>query len=678
MDSTSENATEGRDGPRAAGAAPHPWDDYLAGPENELAMAAARAMARGEHRGLTPLVVYGPSGVGKSRLLAGLVAERIRREPGAVVAHLDADSFAASYAEAAAAPADGDGWSSLRERLRAVELLVLEDLEGLLRAPSARDELAHTLDALDAAGAAVAVSARTAPATWPRREWPGRLISRLQGGLTARIDPPGPASRRRHVLNRAGAHGLTLQADAVEQLAAAADGYRTLDGWLARLALEARIGSRSAADRARAFDVQAVATILAEETILADPAESIDAIARSVAARFGVRLGVVRGPSRRAAIVEARHLAMHLARVHTGASFAAIGAYFGGRDPATVRHACRAAGARLSADPALAAVAAAIGPITRRTLLATVPALVAWRAIGAPSDGPGIGKSSAGLDALAAEVRALIKHSSPADVGVAYHDLANDDELLINADATFHAASTMKVPVLMELYRQADEKTLSLDDRIAVKIEFTSIVDGKPFALKVEDDSETTLYRRLGERMTIRELARLMITESSNVATNLLIERVTAAKTSALMERIGAKQVRVLRGVEDGRAYARGMNNTTTARGLMTILVRLARREVVSRQASEEMIAILRAQKFAEGIPAGLPAGVAVAHKTGAFTGIYHDAAIVEPPHGKPFVLVVLTRGIKEAPRAHKLVAGIARAVYAASRRDPSVAPAHH
>jgi chromosomal replication initiator protein len=206
----------------------------------------------------------------------------------------------------------------------------------------------------------VAASARTAPGTWPRREWPGRLVSRLQGGLTARIDPPGPASRRRYVLGRAAAHKLTLQAEAVERLASAADGYRTLDGWLARLALEARIDSRSAAARARALDAETVAAILADETALADPAASIEAIARAVAARFGVRLGLVRGPSRRVAVVAARHLAMHLARSMTGSSFAAIGAYFGGRDPATVRHACRVAGERLDADPALAAVATAI------------------------------------------------------------------------------------------------------------------------------------------------------------------------------------------------------------------------------------------------------------------------------------------------------------------------------
>ncbi len=159
------------------------------------------------------------------------------------------------------------------------------------------------------------------------------------------------------------AHGLTLQAEAVERLAAAADGYRTLDGWLARMALEARLGSKQAGARARALDAPTVDAILAEETVLASPAASIDSIARSVAARFGVRLGTLRGPSRRASIVEARHLAMYLARAHTGSSFAAIGAYFGDRDPATVRHACRAVVERLATDPALAAVASAIaGP----------------------------------------------------------------------------------------------------------------------------------------------------------------------------------------------------------------------------------------------------------------------------------------------------------------------------
>jgi beta-lactamase class A len=303
-------------------------------------------------------------------------------------------------------------------------------------------------------------------------------------------------------------------------------------------------------------------------------------------------------------------------------------------------------------------------PIARRAFLGLLPAAIGWRAFGQRPKDQGEEKPAAGVEALGAEVGALIKSAGAGEVAVAYHDLANGDELLIRADETYHAASTMKVPVLMEVYRQAEEKTLSLDERIALKKEFPSLVDGKPFVLRVEYDSETSLYRRLGERVTIRELARLMITESSNLATNLLVERVTAAKTSELMRELGAGEVRVLRGVEDARAVARGMNSETTARGMATILRRLAERKVVSEKASEEMLAVLRGQKFNEGIPAGLPKGMSVAHKTGSFTGVYHDVAIVEPRDRAPYVLVVLTRGIKETPRASEIVSRVSRIVH--------------
>jgi chromosomal replication initiator protein len=358
----------------------HPWDGYLTGPENELAMAAAQAMARGDRDGISPLVVYGPSGVGKSRLLAGLVAECLLRHPGSSVAHLDAQTFVAACLEAAAV-AGGVGWSALRGRFRSVDLFVLEDIEGLERGPLARDELVHTLDALDATGAAVAFSARTAPGTWPREAWPRRLVNRLIGGLASRIASPGLASRRRYVLQHAGQQGVALQAEAVETLAQAGDGYRTLDGWISRLALEGRLkheqerrgvgrGEPRAGQRAPAhsraqtapLDPHTVATILSDEALLAEAIVTIDAIARSVAERFGVRLNVLRGPSRRASVVIARHVAMYLGRTFTGSSFTAIGTYFGGRDSATVRHACKAAALRLNADPTLAAAVSSLEP----------------------------------------------------------------------------------------------------------------------------------------------------------------------------------------------------------------------------------------------------------------------------------------------------------------------------
>ena len=363
----------------------HPWDGYLTGPENELAMAAAQAMARGEREGISPLVIYGPSGVGKSRLLAGLVAEWLLRHPDSSVVHLDAQAFVAACLEAAAV-AGGVGWSALRGRFRSVQLFVLEDIEGLARGPLARDELAHTLDALDALGVAVACSARTAPGTWSSKVWPRRLVNRLMGGLASRIASPRLASRRRYVLQRASQHGVVLQADAVETLAQAGDGYRTLDGWISRLALEGRLkheqeqrragrglprtGQRLRADsnaRPAPLDPHTVATILADEAVLAEAILTIDAIAHSVARRFNIRLSLLRGPSRRATVVAARHVAMHLARTLAGSSFTAIGTYFGDRDSATVRHACKMAALRLNADPTLAAAVASLelrGPRT--------------------------------------------------------------------------------------------------------------------------------------------------------------------------------------------------------------------------------------------------------------------------------------------------------------------------
>jgi beta-lactamase class A len=266
---------------------------------------------------------------------------------------------------------------------------------------------------------------------------------------------------------------------------------------------------------------------------------------------------------------------------------------------------------------------------------------------------------------LKAQIEALIApFGEKVIVEVAWHDLETGETVLIRADEPIHPASTMKVPVMLEVYRQAHEGSLRLDDRIKLKNSFASIVDGSPFELDPKDDSEPTLYQRLGQEATIRELVHLMITESSNLATNLLIEKVTPEATTAFMRELQADGLKVLRGVEDGKAFAQGRNNVGTAYGMMTILTRIADGSAVSKAASDEMLATLRAQKFNEGIPAGLPLGVKVAHKTGSIKAGYHDAAIVEIPGRKPFILVVMTRGIDDEPRAHKLVAEIAQVSY--------------
>ena len=268
-----------------------------------------------------------------------------------------------------------------------------------------------------------------------------------------------------------------------------------------------------------------------------------------------------------------------------------------------------------------------------------------------------------------AKIEALIKQSGAETVGVAFYDLADRSEILLNPDDSLHAASTMKVPVMMELYRQAGAGKFSLDDKIAIKNDFLSIADGSSFSISPNDDSEPTLYKRIGERESIRELMRLMIVMSSNLATNILIERVAAKNVMKTMREIGANHIQVLRGVEDTKAFERHLNNSTTARDLMIILRRIAERRAVSAPASDEMIQILLTQHFNEGIPAGVARDAKVAHKTGSITKIYHDAAIVYPPKRKPYVLVVLTRGFADEKQAHQLVADISRVVYEAATK---------
>jgi chromosomal replication initiator protein len=325
-----------------------PWDDLVIGPEVALAVTSLRALAAGDRDGLSPLVLHGPPGVGKTRLLAAVVAEARARRPDARAVALTAEAFAAACAAAAVG---SGGWSALRGALRESELIGIDDLTGLARQPLALVELSHTLDALEAAGAAVVVTSRSAPGQWS--ELPPRLASRLAGGLAIRLDPPGPESRRRYVLARSRALGARLPSSVVEALAQAADGYRSLDGLLARYAIEGR-GRDPDPDRP-----PDVAALLAEPDAVA-PATTIDDVARAVAARFRVPLRSLRSGTRRAAVVAPRHLAIHLARSLTTESVAAIGRYFGRRDPATIRHACRMAEKRLADDPSLAAAAAAI------------------------------------------------------------------------------------------------------------------------------------------------------------------------------------------------------------------------------------------------------------------------------------------------------------------------------
>lgn len=271
---------------------------------------------------------------------------------------------------------------------------------------------------------------------------------------------------------------------------------------------------------------------------------------------------------------------------------------------------------------------------------------------------------------LQRELERILASAPAAEVGLAFHDLANEREILLRPDTAFHPASTIKVCVMMEAFHQAANGELSLEDLIPVKNRFQSIADGTPFSLKPEDDGETDLYNYIRKRLPLRDLIVRMIIRSSNLATNLIIEKVGARRVTQFMYELGVPDLLVLRGPEDNRAFAMGLNNSATARGLMQILLALARGKVVNPAASAEMVDILKQQRFNEGIPARLSLGVDVAHKTGWNEKMYHDAAIVYPPGRAPYVLVILTQGLSESDEAPALVAELSNTIYHSLERQ--------
>lgn len=246
-----------------------------------------------------------------------------------------------------------------------------------------------------------------------------------------------------------------------------------------------------------------------------------------------------------------------------------------------------------------------------------------------------------------------------------FQDLQDEDHhFAINEDTLFHAASTMKTPVMIELFKQVEAGELSLDDSIKVENRFTSIVDGSEFQMTLSPDSNDPIEKKVGEMATIRELNHAMITYSSNLATNILIKLVGAEETTQTMRDLGAMNIQVLRGVEDLKAFDQGLSNRTTAKDLGIILEHIANGTAVNPKMDSLMIDILTDQFYGDIIPAKLPDNVTVAHKTGFITGVQHDSAIVYLPDGKSYVLVFLSKNLPDNEKGREIGATVSEMVY--------------
>ncbi|MFY9820872.1 MAG: serine hydrolase [Thermoanaerobaculia bacterium] len=268
-------------------------------------------------------------------------------------------------------------------------------------------------------------------------------------------------------------------------------------------------------------------------------------------------------------------------------------------------------------------------------------------------------------------------HRQDVDIAIAYRNLGTGAFYFHNEDDAFHAASTMKLPVMMALFQAIDSGAQRLSEPIAVHNQFQSLVDASTFTLDPKDDSDPDLYQAVGSTRTLEELIRRMIVRSSNLATNILIERVGASSATDLLRGLGAYQMKVLRGVEDEKAFQAGLNNTTSAKDLAILLTTLAQGGSFSPASNAKMIEILEQQELNEKIPAYLPKGTPIAHKTGDITGVHHDAAIVFPPGEPPYVLVVLTGGFRDEKQANQVIAEISRVVWQ-RRGDRSAGERNH
>lgn len=259
----------------------------------------------------------------------------------------------------------------------------------------------------------------------------------------------------------------------------------------------------------------------------------------------------------------------------------------------------------------------------------------------------------ADLEAMTAE--------APGRFAVVFEDLSDPaNRVAIREREVFHAASTMKTPVMAELWRQAAAGERSLDDSVLVKNEFASIVDGSPYSMDISRDGGEALYDAIGQRRTLRQLARDMIAVSSNLATNILIELAGPQKVTAYLRSLGADSIEVLRGVEDIKAFEAGLSNRTSARDLALLFRHLHEMG----PAAEEMIGILQAQQFKEMIGGGLPESVAVASKSGSITGVAHDSGLVFLPDGRVYVLVILSDGLPDQSSGVEVGAKLSRRIY--------------
>lgn len=239
----------------------------------------------------------------------------------------------------------------------------------------------------------------------------------------------------------------------------------------------------------------------------------------------------------------------------------------------------------------------------------------------------------------------------PGQWGMALKDLTTGETILYNADELFIAASVIKIPIIIEAYRQDRQGKISLADLMELKAE--EVVGG----------CGVLQVMHTGKYLTIRDVIVLMITVSDNTATNMMIDRLGIEAINEVMQQMGVTRSVLRRKMFDLERARQGIKNEISPADVLRMLEALYRGTVVDKEACAEILNIMHYQQLNHKIPVQLPEGTKIAHKTGEDTGQTHDVGIVYVPD-HPYLLVVLSEHVPDTAVGHQVIARISRLAY--------------
>ncbi|MDO9154001.1 MAG: serine hydrolase [Paludibacter sp.] len=238
-------------------------------------------------------------------------------------------------------------------------------------------------------------------------------------------------------------------------------------------------------------------------------------------------------------------------------------------------------------------------------------------------------------------------------VSVYFKNTADKYIFKYNENELFNAASLMKIIVGLELLLRIEKGEIAEDSNIEIKNSFKSKSNKSQFKLLVECDSEKELYDRIGTEVCVIELLELMITKSSNLATNNLFALIDNGNSiSQLLTSLKMRNTQIVRGVEDQKAFDAGIINYTTAEDVFKLFEFINEGVSTGNKYILTLNEILKRQEHNSIIPQLLPVRLRIAHKTGTIKSIIHDAGIISSDDGINYILVILSKNLVDVKKA--------------------------